>query len=228
LPGKTGLLSLPPIGRNHLSTRRSVSDDNGLVLRSPRKTDMKEPLPLLRRVLLGDREALDGLMAMCWGPLVDYCMGFTRDEDDAEDVAQETIYRLWVRREDWAGGADPSLGLLYRIARNLAIDRHRARRSRARQLVLLRREPEFRQVSPLDLAEEVELTTAVRAAIDALPSRRREIFSLSRFHSLSYREIAEVMGISVQTVANQMSVALTTLRKSLAQFFAEEAGAEER
>jgi RNA polymerase sigma-70 factor (ECF subfamily) len=56
----------------------------------------------------------------------------------------------------------------------------------------------------------------VESAITALPERRREIFVLSRYHGLSYREIAEVLEISPQTVANQLSAALATLRESLA------------
>jgi RNA polymerase sigma-70 factor (ECF subfamily) len=48
--------------------------------------------------------------------------------------------------------------------------------------------------------------------VTALPPRRQEALVLARFHGLSYEQIAEVMGISVQTVANQLSSALRDLR----------------
>ncbi len=49
----------------------------------------------------------------------------------------------------------------------------------------------------------------------ALPPRRREVFVLRCVHGLSYREIAGIMDTSTQTVANQLSHALATLRVSL-------------
>jgi RNA polymerase sigma factor (sigma-70 family) len=49
----------------------------------------------------------------------------------------------------------------------------------------------------------------------ALPRRRREVFLLRCVHELSYREIATIMDTSTQTVANQLSHALATLRRTL-------------
>jgi RNA polymerase sigma-70 factor (ECF subfamily) len=56
----------------------------------------------------------------------------------------------------------------------------------------------------------------MEAAVLALPERRRTVFLLARFHDLSRGQIAEMMGISPQTVANQLSSALSSLRESLA------------
>jgi len=70
----------------------------------------------------------------------------------------------------------------------------------------------------MELAEHGQLSDAVRSALADLPPRRREVFSLARFHGLSYAEIAETLDVSPQTVANQMSAALSTLRKQLAPF----------
>ena len=65
-------------------------------------------------------------------------------------------------------------------------------------------------------AERAELRGALRRAIADLPSRRREVFLLRMIEGLSYEEIADAMGTSRQTVANQLSHALATLRRSLA------------
>jgi len=56
---------------------------------------------------------------------------------------------------------------------------------------------------------------AIERAIAQLPARRREIFLLVRVHGLPYREVAELLEISPQTVANQMSAALAQLRQLL-------------
>ncbi|MBI4520599.1 MAG: sigma-70 family RNA polymerase sigma factor, partial [Gemmatimonadetes bacterium] len=66
-----------------------------------------------------------------------------------------------------------------------------------------------------DPLPSAELRAEVEAAIGKLAPRRREVFHLARYHGFSYREIAQAMGISVQTVANHMSAALADLRKSL-------------
>jgi RNA polymerase sigma-70 factor (ECF subfamily) len=61
-----------------------------------------------------------------------------------------------------------------------------------------------------------ELEAALRAAVLTLPPRCREIFELSRFQTLSYAQIAEVLDISVKTVEAQMGRALRILRERLA------------
>ena len=65
--------------------------------------------------------------------------------------------------------------------------------------------------------EDRMIAEDIHHALAALPHRRREIFTLSRFHGLTYHEIAETLGISRQTVANQMSTALAELRTSLSR-----------
>ena len=71
-------------------------------------------------------------------------------------------------------------------------------------------------VSPVrDSLEAEQLRSALDREISLLPARRREIVVLRCVHDLSYKEIAEVMNIAPQTVANQLSSALATLRESL-------------
>jgi DNA-directed RNA polymerase specialized sigma24 family protein len=71
---------------------------------------------------------------------------------------------------------------------------------------------------PARSLEAEELRNVVEREIDALSARRREVFIFAHLHDLTYRQIAEIMGISVQTVANHMSTALADLRKGLAPY----------
>jgi RNA polymerase sigma-70 factor (ECF subfamily) len=64
----------------------------------------------------------------------------------------------------------------------------------------------------------------VREALEALPVRRRQVFDLVHGRGLSYREAADALEISVQTVANQMSRALRELRERLAHVRGDEPG----
>ncbi len=164
----------------------------------------------------GDAGVLQDLVELHHGELVRYAASVLSNWDAAEDVVQETFIRLWERREEWSGDASVR-GLLFRITRNLALDE--LRRTERRR-TLLETEPVEAPPTPTpsDTLHHTELLSAYRAALDDLPDRRREVFLLSRQHGLSYREIAESLSISPQTVANQLSAALASLRDSLERF----------
>src|SRR5437764_14955386 len=84
---------------------------------------------LARRVCAGDSEALDEFLRLQWHPLVAYVARLLASWDDAEDIAQETFLRLLGQRAKW----DPTRSvraLIYRTARNLAINQRKWRRVR--------------------------------------------------------------------------------------------------
>jgi RNA polymerase sigma-70 factor (ECF subfamily) len=172
----------------------------------------------MESIRAGDSEALGQLLERYWASLVAYGRTLLGDSDEAEDVVQEAFVRVWRHRSVWIASGSVS-GYLYRITRNLAFNRdrdNRARRRRGAREAL----SELRVPRPPTPEDELATTIAfgeVEAAIDQLPPRRREVFVLSRFHALTYSEIAQAMGISEQTVANQMSSALADLRSALAR-----------
>jgi len=182
---------------------------------------------LMERIQSGDPGALDEALAEFWEPLVRYARSFLGSSDAAEDAAQEAFVRLWRHREEWS--ATESLrAYLYRILRNHLMNERRAQRIRARWRDRALRRPPHGPTTPIELAEHGELADAVRAALEDLPPRRREVFTLARFHGLTYGEIAEALDVSPQTVANQMSAALRTLRERLSPFLATANGARLR
>ena len=72
--------------------------------------------------------------------------------------------------------------------------------------------------SPVAALEASEFKAAAAAAVEALPPRRREVYRLVREHGLSHERIADITGLSKQTVANHMSLALSDLRTMLRPF----------
>jgi RNA polymerase sigma-70 factor (ECF subfamily) len=168
---------------------------------------------LLVRLKADDASALQTLHDRHWRPLVGHLtrtLGISSDL--ASDVAQETFCRLWDRRASWR--AEGSLrGLLSRLGRNIAISEHRRRLARERAALAF--VESVGGVTSSGPAERAELRVAIARGIAALPGRRREVFVLRRVHGLSHREIAEVMGTSTQTVANQLGHAVATLRREL-------------
>jgi RNA polymerase sigma-70 factor, ECF subfamily len=168
---------------------------------------------LLQRIRAGEESALDSLLDKYWTPLAAYAARVLGSWDAAEDAVQETFVRVWKRRAEWELQGSVRT-LLFRITRNLALDekkRHERRDSWSRPE---NHEP-HRVDTPLELLERTELEDAFDRAVAALPERRREIFLHARLDGLSNGEIAEVMGIASQTVANQLSSAVAALRAAL-------------
>jgi len=173
---------------------------------------------LLEGIRAGDPATLSRLQTAYWAPLVRFAGGMVEGRADPQDVVQEAFIRLWTHRERWdARGSVRSL--LYTMTRNAALDelRRHGRQERAAG----RMEPRDASRPPSDDAAAEELRCAATAALAALPPKRREVFRLAREEGLTYPEIAQVLGLAPQTVANHMSLALADLRQSLRAFLPE-------
>jgi len=171
---------------------------------------------LMQGVSSSESTALEALMKRYWSRLVTYASTLTENEDAAEDVVQDTFVRVWQHRERWVPSGTVG-AYLYRITRNLAIN---ARRDLQAQRIREERggtelKGSLTVANPEQDTEAAELRREILAAIAELPVRRREVFMLSRFHGMSYDEIADAMELSPRTVANHMSAALADLRSLL-------------
>jgi RNA polymerase sigma-70 factor (ECF subfamily) len=169
---------------------------------------------LLARLRQGDQAAFDALFRTWYPALVRFAEGMLRDRAAAEEVAQEAMVELWRRREQLAPDGS-ARAYLFQSTRNRALNhiRHLRVRERAAERMV-----PLAESAPTAHARvvEAELEAAVRAAVDTLPDRCREVFELSRRHGLRYAEIATTLGISVKTVEAQMGKALRVLRERLA------------
>ncbi len=138
-----------------------------------------------------------------------------RVEEDEADLAQDACLKL-VEAASREPIAAPT-HLLYRLARNLVIDRLRSRAVTAR---LFR--AEAADEHHLCLAADPERALAVNErlrralrVIDDMPSRRREAFLLHRVDGLTYLEIARAMGVSIKAVEKHISAAMLELIRKM-------------
>jgi RNA polymerase sigma-70 factor (ECF subfamily) len=168
------------------------------------------PDPLLARLARGDEAALSELLALTWAPLVRFLSRVTGSQDTAADAAQEAFVRLWEHRGRWS--AVSAQALIFRIGRNAALDVQRRAEARRRHLPEAQPSPP----TPADDLERARLAERCAAALASLPEKRREVFELVRLSGLSHREAGEALGLSPQTVANTMTLALKELRQLLA------------
>lgn len=165
---------------------------------------------LVVRLKQGDVAALDRIVERFWVAILRYTLKLLGDRDAAEDAVQETFLRLWNERATLRTLSVRSY--LYRVARNVAFDELRKRRVRVRWLTGELAQQAAAREEPEVAGGQTELYDAVRVAINTLPTRRREAFTLVYLHDLSYRQVAEIMRISPETVKKQITLALADLR----------------
>ncbi len=170
---------------------------------------------VIRGLRSDDPETLRRLMEAFWTPLVGFAHRFLAGSADPEDVVQAAFVKLWTRRSGLAE-AGSLRALLFTIVRRACLDelRRKTRRTRAEGSARAPATPR----TPYEDIHGAELQRLAAAAVDRLPPRRREVFRLIREEGLSYRDAAEVLGISIQTVANHMCLAMADLRTSLGPY----------
>ena len=138
-----------------------------------------------------------------------------RRDDDADEIAQEAMLRIWNARASVR--IDSARPLLFRIASNLAIDRLRERQRWRFTDIAETPEPAETASAERSLAARQELQ-AVATAIAALPDNCRTAFVMSRIDGRKHAEIAAEMGISKSMVEKHVAEAvfrLTLIRNRL-------------
>jgi RNA polymerase sigma-70 factor (ECF subfamily) len=179
---------------------RSGSDENG------------DEIDLLARVVAGEAEAFRGLVDRHLPTVLAIARRMLRDDAEAEDVAQETLLRLWRNAAGLELGPHGVRPWLRRVASNLCIDRVRARRN---TLVVEQVPEESAPASQVRHLAERELGQRVDAALQALPERQRLALTLFHYEGMSQIEVGEVLGISDEAVESLLARARRTLKAAL-------------
>jgi len=171
-----------------------------------------------KKIQGGDIGVFEQLFVKYYEPLCHHANKILKDMDTAEDIVQEFFYNFWKNRETFS----PKLSLnayLYQSIRNNALRQleHQATKQTYTQQVL----NDYRGVMPAGNQEDVELqelNKAIQVTLQQLPERCSRIFRMNRFEGKKYREIADILSISVKTVEADMGKALQLFRKSLKEF----------
>lgn len=169
---------------------------------------------LLAQLRTGREDAYDVIFRAYYARLVRFIESMLGERAPAEEVAQDVMLELWRRRQTLT--VDTSLqGYLFRAARNRSLNYLRHEKVVNRGSAFAAQD----MVSPPTgdrRITEAQIDQALRAALDALPPRCREVFELSRVQGLKYAEIAAALNISIKTVEAQMGKALRIVRERMA------------
>jgi RNA polymerase sigma-70 factor (ECF subfamily) len=167
---------------------------------------------LLARVSAGDESAFRGLVDRHLPTVLAIARRMLKDDAEAEDVAQETMLRLWRNAaglELGIGGVRP---WLRRVASNLCIDRVRARRNVSTVDEMPEEAEPAGQVRHL---AERELSQRVDMALKALPERQRLALTLFHYEGMSQIEVGEMMKISDEAVESLLARARRSMKAHL-------------
>ena len=154
---------------------------------------------------------IEELFLQYYRPLCLYALRLLSDLDRAEDVVQDSFVKILERPACISLLPERQVAAyLFRIVRNRCVDELR----RDGHQTVLSLESSGRGELPVKQEDMDEAVVAARlwTAIDALPDRCREVFLMAKRDGMTYREIAEELGISERTVEHHVAKALHILR----------------
>lgn len=167
----------------------------------------------------GDEQAYQQAVACHGRAIAVYAWRILADEALAEDIAQETFIRLWTKVSEWQPAKASLSTWLHRIAHNLCMDYlRRAGPSSAMPADDIPHQDEAEQgvqSSDTDPVMQSRLSDQLHQALMSLPERQRSALVLVHYQSLSNRQAAEVIGVSVRALESLLVRARQSLRTAL-------------
>lgn len=161
-------------------------------------------------------QEFDALFRAHYSSVKHFIYMLLKSEEDAEDLAQDVFIKLWAKYGIWKDSKEISR-YIYTTAKNATINFVKHKRLEEDycndqiQESLLKEL--FVSEDPLNPIYYREAKLALELVIERFPERRRQIFEMSRFKSLSNQEIAAALDISVRTVEHQIYLSLQELKK---------------
>ena len=183
-----------------------------------------EPLSdeiLAAQVARGESAALEALYDRYASTVLGIALKVVGEQGAAEDVLQETFWRVWRSASTFQAERGAFTGWLFRIARNLAIDAYRKRNVRPQAITggvdaepILDRTPD----PNADVVEQTQTLLKhrqVRSAMANLPQVQRQVIEMAYFYGMTRQEIAEATGEALGTIHTRARLALQKLREEL-------------
>lgn len=186
--------------------------------------EMKDIVTLINRVKKGDKAAFDELYRLHYPALRTYAGMLLRDEE-AEDAVQDVFLNIWLHKER----LDDSLsfrGYLLRAVYNTALNIIKHRSYTDSYSSVCEKEIEemgYNHYDPdaCDVIRRLylqDIHADISSAINSLPPKCRDVFSLSYLQNVPSKEISLRLGISLRTVENHIYAALKLLRDKLGKY----------
>ena len=167
----------------------------------------------------GDNQAFDTLLRRHQNRVFNYILNIIKNKDVADDIFQETFVKaiMTIKQGRYTDTGKFSAWLT-RIAHNLIIDYFRQEKSentvsvdQEETDVLNRRDLSEENVE--DMLVTVQIKTDVRRIMESLPDAQREVLEMRFYRDMSFKEIAETTGVSINTALGRMRYAVLNMRR---------------
>jgi RNA polymerase sigma-70 factor (ECF subfamily) len=188
--------------------------------------DSGELKALIRSAQAGDERAFEQILSLIEVPVYRLAFSMLRHKQDAEDVSQEVLIKLWRTLPDYRFEC-PLLIYVLKMTRTTVLDLQRKNARRREHEVSLTVEDEDGDRVEMDVADtsvdanpaehltRAERIAEVRRAIEDLPPADRDVILLKDIQGLSYAQIASLLSIEEGTVGSRLSRARKNLAKIL-------------
>lgn len=171
---------------------------------------------LQRRIALYDDEAAYKKLFMeLYNPLVNFSTSFVQQKEIAEEIVSDILINLWEKRKELERIENLRV-YLYISTRNQSL-KHLVKQKKINSVNLDELDVNLNvsNLNPESLLISKEMIQKLETAIHQLPPKCKMIFQLIKEDGLKYKEIANILNISVKTIDNQLAIALQKISKSL-------------
>lgn len=186
---------------------------------------------VLNLLLAGDPAAIRSLVDQYQPLVLRTARGFVRNTEDARDIAQEVFIDIITNIHRFKARSGLSTWI-YRITVNRSLNHLRSRKRRQGRLAYSEDHDDSGksgttnlsdpgQKNPAELLEQQERSKILHDAIHSLPEKQQVAFTLAEYDDLSYKEIAEIMQVSISSVESLLFRARKNLQKKLWKIFVE-------
>ena len=182
------------------------------------RTNIKNDQELVREYLAGTESALGTLIKRHKEKVYTSILMFTRDKYLAEDLFQDTFIKAIDKLKAGKYAEEGKfLPWIMRMSYNICIDNYRKTKRRPKiassdGFDIFDILP-FQEESPEDKLIGSQSKNKVRALLDELPEEQKEVVLLRHYYDFSFKEIAELTGVSINTALGRMRYSLINLRK---------------
>ena len=179
---------------------------------------------LVVRYAQGNNEAFDVLLKRHESKIFSYIYYIVKDEDKANDIFQETFVKaIMTIRQGRYNGNGRFVSWITRIAHNLIIDNYRQEKiencieSEDENMDIFNRK-ELSEGTIEDTLVQEQISCDIRRLVEALPDNQREVIEMRYYRDLSFKEIADITNVSINTALGRMRYALLNMRRMAEQY----------
>ncbi|MBT4412630.1 MAG: RNA polymerase sigma-70 factor [Polaribacter sp.] len=169
---------------------------------------------LVSQLKKNEVKAFDKLFHKYGDKLYQFSFSLLKNEEDSKEIVQEVFFRIWNKRSE-INCSKSFKSFIFTISYNLIIDQLRLRlKDKKYQKFLM----DYFDNQSFEIKSETDLEILnkhIETAVEKIPEKRKQIYKLSRESGYSHKKIAQVLGVSVKTVENQINLSLKHIKLCL-------------